>query len=305
MRKARRELAASLAAAFLRRLAASLRFAFALLGACGSFVLTAAPALRHRLVVVLLALTALGVAVALGAWRVVARHLVGFLVERVGVGMGSLVFKVEDSGRVDGVAHITGFEVEVRACGAAGVAAEGDRVAGFDHLVGLNEEAGEMAIDGFEAVGVSEHDVVAVAAALESRQAHLAVECGAHGIAHPQVEVHTLMHAPKPRAVAIGRIDAAGHRHVIFAHVDDGRLRHVGVAVAVYILAFPTLFIDVELGFLLKAIEVVDIFLGGVNFDLLLYVGLRGKQIGMHISAARHRLQILRRDDCHSTECKR
>ena len=69
---------------------------------------------------------------------VVSALVVAVLIERISIGVSSLVFEVENSFRVDSYTHETGLEVKVRTGAVAGVAAEGDWLTGFYALVGLN-----------------------------------------------------------------------------------------------------------------------------------------------------------------------
>ncbi len=88
--------------------------------------------------------------------------------------MRHAVLEVDDGVGVDGDAHIAGLEMQVCAGAAACVAAEGDGVAGLDYLVGLDEEAAEVAVDGLHAVGVTHHHIIAITATLILGEANFA-----------------------------------------------------------------------------------------------------------------------------------
>ena len=72
-----------------------------------------------------------------------------------------------------------------------------------------------MAIDGFKVVGVSDNNIVAISAGFIIGDAHAAVKCGAHSIAHMQTDVDTFVHAFESRTVAVWRAHRAGMRHVV------------------------------------------------------------------------------------------
>ena len=84
-----------------------------------------------------------------------SRLLVGLLVECVCVGVDCLVRKVKYGRRVDWYAHVAGLEMEVRTETAPGIASECDGFSNFNVLVGLDENFGEVTINGFEAVGMA------------------------------------------------------------------------------------------------------------------------------------------------------
>ena len=76
--------------------------------------------------------------------------------------MGSLVGKVEDSAWVDGISHVAGLEVQVRAGRTACVTTKSNGVASFYILVGLNEPFRQVAVDGLELIGVADNDIFAI-----------------------------------------------------------------------------------------------------------------------------------------------
>ena len=88
-------------------------------------------------------------------------------IECVVVAVHSSIVKVENLLGVDGHTHETGLEVEMWASAATSVATECDRGSSFDILVFLNKEFREVAIDGFEAIVVSQNHVESVAVALK------------------------------------------------------------------------------------------------------------------------------------------
>ena len=118
-----------------------------------------------------------------------------------------LMLKVEHEGRVDGYAAEACLEVEVRTCGAAGVASESDGLSGADNLVGLDELLRHVAVESFEAVGVADDDVVTVAVGVEVNHAHFAVEGCADGVADIDFDVQTVVVTSPARSE--GRVDFA------------------------------------------------------------------------------------------------
>ena len=115
--------------------------------------------------------------------------------------MGCLVGEVENRAGIDCISHVACLEVEVRAGGAAGVAAECNGVTGLDVCVGLYEEFREVTVDCLKVVGVAEHDIVAVAAALEVGDTDAAVECGADSVADVHLEVNAFVLTAETAAV--------------------------------------------------------------------------------------------------------
>lgn len=108
--------------------------------------------------------------------------------------MGDAVFEVDDCGGVDGDAEVACLEVEMCAGASACVATEGDRLAGFHELVGFDEEAAEVAVDGFEAIVVADNDIVAIATSFVFCEADFAGECSADGVADLEFEVNAVVH---------------------------------------------------------------------------------------------------------------
>ena len=166
----------------------------------------------------------------------------------------------------------------MRAKGAACVAGQGDGVAGAHILVGLDEKFAQVAVYGLQVVGVAEHDIVAVAAALVFGKAHPAVKCGADGVAGVGLEVDALVHAAEALAVSVGRGHVAGVGHVVAGDVNHRALGHGGIFVAIDILAFPALGVYVKLGLLLFGEERLEVFGGIVKLD---GAGLGGDELAV------------------------
>ena len=118
------------------------------------------------------------------------------------------------------LAHETRFEVEVRTCAASGASAEGDRVADIHCLVRLHEEAREVAVYGFQTIGVAQDYVVSVSAAFKSCQTHFPGKCRAHGVAGVEFEVDAFVLSSESWTVAVRRGDEARDRHCVVRHVD-------------------------------------------------------------------------------------
>ena len=174
--------------------------------------------------------------------------------------MGCLVGEVENRAGIDCISHVACLEVEVRAGGAAGVAAECNGVTGLDVCVGLYEEFREVTVDCLKVVGVAEHDIVAVAAALEVGDTDAAVECGADSVADVHLEVNAFVLTAETAAVTVGRCDVAGCRHTEFRYVDFCCLRHGDACVAVHELAVPAFGIYVEFGLFFFVEELFEVF---------------------------------------------
>lgn len=215
--------------------------------------------------------------VALGR-RVVARLGVTALVEGVTVGVSDAVLEVEDCLGIDCVAHKTGLEVQVRTGGTAGVAAQGDGLAGLDNLVGLHEEAREVAIDGLEAVLMAHNHVEAETVALKLGEPHLAVKGGAHCVAHGRAQVHTLVVAAETRTVAVVARDVvAVDWHTVARDVDYLARGHVALLEGVHQTAIPSLGVDIGLG-LLIVVEALGVGVNGLGPDFVLHALLVGEQ---------------------------
>ena len=73
--------------------------------------------------------------------------------------------------------------MEVRTEAATGIASECDGFSHFNVLVGLYENLGEVAINGFKAVGVAQYDIMSIAPALEIGEAYAPGESGVNGVA--------------------------------------------------------------------------------------------------------------------------
>ena len=94
--------------------------------------------------------------------------------EKVEVAFDVTCLEVEEFFGVDELSEEACLEVQMRTRRASGVAAESDGFACFDDLVGLDEVLAHVAINGFEAVGMSDDNVVAVASAFVANDAHFA-----------------------------------------------------------------------------------------------------------------------------------
>ena len=205
--------------------------------------------------------------------RVVARLLISLLGESICVGMRSVVGEIEDCRGIDRISHITGFEMEVRACGSAGAASEADGITGFDHLVRLHEMLVEVSIDSLQAVRMADDHVISVSFGLIIGETNLAIESGADSIVHFQTDVDTLMHSAEAGAIAIRRCDLAHVRHVITGHVDDGGIWHIRLLERVNASRIPPLGIDVDLRLIFldkvdkrRLVDEFDLLLGGSVF---------------------------------------
>ena len=91
-----------------------------------------------------------------------------------------------------------------------------------------------MSVDGFQTVGVSQHNVVAVASGVVACHAHFAVEGRHNGVARVHLHVDTLVHASEGGAVAVVRGHGArGRRHAEAPQVDAEAVGHLARGVRV------------------------------------------------------------------------
>ena len=88
--------------------------------------------------------------------------------------MGTTVSKVEDCLGIDGIAHETGLEMQVGTSAATSVAAQSDGLTGLDILVGLHQEARQVAVNGLQTIIVTHDHIEAVTAALKAGQTNTA-----------------------------------------------------------------------------------------------------------------------------------
>ena len=120
----------------------------------------------------------------------------------------------EEQGRsvgegVEGDVHEACFEVEMWACGASGVAAEGYGGACCDVLAGGDERAMEMGITGVKAAVMADDNEVAIAVGLEAYALHGAAESCADGVAYSHAYVHAVMDAMEGFAPSVATCDGA------------------------------------------------------------------------------------------------
>ena len=117
--------------------------------------------------------------------------------------MGASVGEVENGFGVDGVAHKTRFEVEVRPRAASGVACQCNGLSGFHILVGFHKEARKVTIHGFEAVFVAHNHIESIAAALVFGEAHPSAKGSVDGVANACANVHAFVHTFESWAIAV------------------------------------------------------------------------------------------------------
>lgn len=120
---------------------------------------------------------------AAGTCGEVRLRVVTTAVEDIVVARDILVAEVKHQCRVEGYTAQTCLEMEVRACASAGVAAQTDGLTGAHLLILADELLGKVAVDGLKAIGVTDDDVVAIAAGFVAHDAHLTGEGGADGVA--------------------------------------------------------------------------------------------------------------------------
>ena len=125
----------------------------------------------------------------------------GVFPDDVEVAVGRAVCKVDDFMWIEGFTQESGFKVEVRTCGASGGSSEADGLSGQYDLVFSNEESGEVSVNGFKAVGVSDDEVVTITSTLEVPDSDFPAEGCAHRIAHIEVKIDSAMHPATTYAV--------------------------------------------------------------------------------------------------------
>ena len=185
--------------------------------------------------------------------------------------------EVDEPGGVEGVALVAGLEVQVRTAGAAGGAAQADDIARVHPVARLLVAAGQMAVEGLQAVRVPDDDQVAVAAHVVGH-ADFAVEGGIHRRAGGIGKVDALVTAAVPIAelgVHAGLVRAAvGVQRV---HDPQGKAVREGLLVVVRVHApgVPVLREDL---FVLDGLGVLDIAVGAVVVQDDLDRGIRGVQ---------------------------
>ena len=185
--------------------------------------------------------------------------------------------EVDEPGGVEGVALVAGLEVQVRTAGTAGGAAQADDVAGVHPVAGFLVAAGQVAVEGLQAVRVPDDDEVAVAAHIVGH-ADLAVKGGIHRRAGGVGQVDALVPAAVPVAELgehAGLVRAAvGVQRV---HDPQGEAVRKGllVVVGVHAPGVPVLREDLVV---LEGLGVLDIAVGAVVEQDHLDRGIRGVQ---------------------------
>ena len=109
--------------------------------------------------------------------------------------------------------------MEVRAGGPAGGSAQADDVSGAHPVSGLYIPAGEMGVEGLQAVGMADDHQVAIAAHI-GRYPHLSVKRGGNRRAGRIGQVYSLM----PTTVTVAE-EGTGMRHM-GAHIGVQRIHH-------------------------------------------------------------------------------
>ena len=136
--------------------------------------------------------------------------------EKVEVALDVLCIEVEETFRIDELAEETCLEVEVRTCGTSCITAKTDDVACPDNLVGLAKMATHVAVNCLESVRVTDDDVVAITAALESYDAHFAREGCANGVSHEDLNVCSVVLTAERATIAV----VAGYHSAVARHVE-------------------------------------------------------------------------------------
>ena len=120
--------------------------------------------------------------------------------------------KINEPGRIEGGASVAGLKVQVRAGRTAGGAAQADDIAGTHPVSRFHIALGQMAVEGLQSIGMTDHHQIAVTAHIV-RDAHTAVEGRGNGRSGGIREVDTLV----PAAVTVTVLGARFHH--VGAHI--------------------------------------------------------------------------------------
>ena len=96
--------------------------------------------------------------------------------ERVEIAGDVLRFKVKEQCRVNGFTEQSGFKMQVRTERTPGISAESNGLTGTDFVVYAYQLLGEVAVDGFQSVGVTQKYIVAITAGIVLGYAYPAVK---------------------------------------------------------------------------------------------------------------------------------
>ena len=203
--------------------------------------------------------------------------------------------EVDEPLGIEGVALVPGLEMQVRAGGPAGRAAEADDVAGADPGAHLDLSLGQVAVGGLKAVLVADDDEVAVAAGI-LRDPDLAGKGGADRVSCLERQVAALVAAPVAhselgedldlvRTAEVGGMVDQPQRDL----VGEGTERH---SVGIHSVGVPVLG---EIVLRLELVAVLDVFPGIVAVEDELDQGIGGvERIYRPGIAGDHRLDGLK-----------
>ena len=128
--------------------------------------------------------------------------------------------KVDEPGGVESGAPVAGFKMQVGAGGTAGRAAQADDIPGAHPFSRFHVAFGQVAIEGFQAVGVAYHHQVAVTSHIV-RYAHAAVKCHGNGRSRRIRKINALV----PAAMTVAE--------------QGARFNHVGAYIGVQGIYYP------------------------------------------------------------------
>ena len=105
------------------------------------------------------------------------------------VGSDILIGEIEEQRGVDGDTEETSFEVEVRTKRASSVTTKTDELSGFYDFSNLSNALGEVTIDGFQTILVTNDNVVAIARSFVAYDAYFSFEGSDNGVASVDFDV--------------------------------------------------------------------------------------------------------------------
>lgn len=105
------------------------------------------------------------------------------------VGSDILIGEIEEQRGVNGDTEETSFEVEVRTKRASSVTTKTDELSGFYDFSNLSNALGEVTIDGFQTILVTNDNVVAIARSFVAYDAYFSFEGSDNGVASVDFDV--------------------------------------------------------------------------------------------------------------------
>ena len=138
------------------------------------------------------------------------------------------VLEIENTLRVESLAHVTCFEMEVWPCGTPCGAAIANQFASLDEVTAFDDKTRQVSIIGFQSVGMPDNQYIAVSSCHIDGQgcAYYAIESRVDGIASVEANVDALVCAFP--SVFIARSDLARMRDAVSMRgIDERELNRV------------------------------------------------------------------------------